>query len=151
MINPKYIILLLLGCLALLWACKPANTPDQAAAQISEALDNENVDAARSKADAFFKSDVKLDTVAVPRLCRLALTLAKLSQSGEHADDYMAQALQCYRVAIARDSVTAVGFFEAMTGDDARYYRYLRQLLSSVDVRESGVIIDESAYQYSDD
>lgn len=144
MINPKYLILLIVCCLALVWACKPAPNPDKVASEITEALENDNIDAARSRADAFFASGVSLDTVAVPRLCMLAVTLARLSESGEHSNDYMAQAMQCYRVAMRRDSVTATGCFDAMPADDFRYVNFLRQLRRQADVRESGVTVDES-------
>lgn len=144
MINPKYLILLIVCCMALVWACQPAPNPDKAASAITEALENDNVDAARSKADAFFASGVSLDTLAVPRLCVLSVTLARLSESGEHSDDYMAQALQCYRVAMRRDSITATRCFDGMPADDFRHVNFLRQLRRQVDVREHGVTVDES-------
>lgn len=151
MISPKYLILLVICCLALVWACKPSETPDKAAAEIIEAFDGDNSDAARSRADAFFKSGVQLDTVAVPRLCMLAVTLAKLSESGEHSEDYMVYAMQCYRTAMKRDSVTTIGFFEAIPADDYKYANYLRQLRRQIYVRETGVTVDESENQESNE
>lgn len=148
MISPKFIILLIIGSLALTWACRPAATPDKAAADITEALENDNVEAARSRADAFFASGVRLDTVDVSRLCMLSVTLAKLSESGEHADDYAAQALQCYRVAMRRDSVTATSFYEALDGEDFRYVNLLRQLGGRVDARDAGIRADEEGGEY---
>ncbi|MBD5415721.1 MAG: hypothetical protein HDR46_05475 [Bacteroides sp.] len=143
MINPKLIILLFIGCLALAWACKPAATPDKAAAEITEALENDNIDAARERTDAFFASGVKLDTVNIQRLCMLSVTLARLSESGEPANDYAAHALQCYRVAMRRDSVAAMAFYSSLDGDDYRYVNLLHQLGGRIDARDAGIIADE--------
>lgn len=148
MINPKLIILLFVGCLALAWACKPAATPDKAAADITAALENNNVDAARERADAFFASGVKLDTVNIQRLCMLSVTLARLSESGEPADDYAAHALQCYRVAMRRDSVAATAFYAGLDGDDYRYVNLLHQLGGRVDARDAGIIGEEEMEEY---
>jgi len=148
MIHYKYIILLVVGCLALAWACKPASTPDKAAAAITEALENDDLEEARSRADAFFASGVRLDAVDVSRLCMLSVTLAKLSESGEHSDDIAAQALQCYRVAMRRDSVTATSFYESFPADDFKYINFLRQLGGRVDARDAGIHADEEGDGY---
>lgn len=143
MISPKYIFLLIIGCLALAWACRPASTPDKSAAMITEAFDNDNVEAARNRADAFFASGVKLDTVSVPQLCMLSVTLAKLSESGDRQGDFTAQALQCYRVAMRRDSVAATSFYSSLSAEDFRYVELLRQLGGRVDARDAGIHADE--------
>ncbi len=144
MINPKFIILLILGCLAMAWACKPARNPDHAAASVSEAMEHNDIDAARSRADALFASGVRLDTIAVPRLCMLSVSLAKLADCGDHTTDYTAQALQCYRIAMSRDSITATSFYAALSGDDYKYAAFLRQLGRSVDARDAGIYADEA-------
>ncbi len=128
MISPKYIILLFLGCLALVWACRPNISPDKSAAEITEAYNKDNIEEACAKTHAFFASDIKLDTVAVPRLCMLSITLAKLDDSAYQGDDYITYALNCYHTAMRRDSVTALSFYRALTGDDFKYYQLLRQL-----------------------
>lgn len=148
MISPKYIFLLFVGCMALVWACRPSASTDRAAADITEALENDNVDAARSKADAFFASGVKLDTVAVRQLCMLSVTLAKLSESGDHSDDFAAQALQCYRVAMRRDSVAALSFYEELSPDDFKYFNLLKQLGGRVDARDAGIRANEEGGDY---
>lgn len=150
MISPKYIILLFLGCLALVWACRPNISPDKSAAEITEAYDKDNIDEARAKTDAFFASGIKLDTVAVPRLCMLSITLAKLSETASQGDDYTAQALNCYRTALRRDSVTAVSFYSALGGDDFKYYQLLRQLEGRVDARMEGIYPEEDDSQTHD-
>lgn len=149
MISPKYILLLILGCLALAWACRPSSTPDMAAADITAALENDDLHAARSKAEAFFASGVKLDTVDVSRLCMLSVALAKLGESGEHYDDFTAQALRCYRVAMRRDSVTATSFYESMLPDDFKYVDLLRQLGGRVDARDAGIRANEEFEEYA--
>lgn len=143
MISPKYIVLLFIACMALVWACRPNVSPDKSAAEITEAYDKDNIDEARAKTDAFFASGIKLDTVAVPRLCMLSITLAKLSESATQSDDYTAQALNCYRTALRRDSVTAVSFYGALSGDDFKYYQLLRQLEGRVDARAEGIYPEE--------
>lgn len=143
MISPKYIILLFLGCLALVWACSPSTSPDKSAAEISEAYNKSNIDEARSKADALFASGVKLDTIAVPRLCMLSITLAKLSENAGAGNDYTAQALNCYRTALRHDSVTASSFYRALSGDDFKYYQLLQQLEGRVDARSEGIRSEE--------
>lgn len=151
MISPKYIILLFLGCMALVWACRPTISPDNAAAEITEAFEKNNIDEARSKTDAFFARGVKLDTVAVPRLCMLSITLAKLSESATQGDDYTAQALNCYRMALRRDSVTALTFYQALGGDDFKYYNLLQQLEGRVDARSAGIRSNEEGGEYLND
>lgn len=148
MISPKYIILLFLGCLALVWACKPAVTPDKSAAEITEAYNQNNIAEAKSKADALFASGVKLDTIAVPRLCLLSITLAKMSENSSTTDDYTAQALNCYRSAMRRDSVTAQSFYRALGGDDLKYFYLLQQLEGRVDARKEGIRSEEESGDY---
>lgn len=154
MINPKLIILFFVGCLALAWACKPAPSPDKAAAEISEALEGNNPDAARKLADDFFSSGVKLDAVNIPRLCMLSVTLTRLSEIADFGNDYAAHALQCYRVAMRRDSITATEFFSSLDGDDFKYSNLLHQLAGRVDARDSGITAedetDESTTPVSD-
>lgn len=135
--------------MALVWACRPIASPDSAAADITHAFEKDGVDAAMSKADAFFASNVRLDTVAVPRLCMLSITLAKLSESC-HNDDYAAQALNCYRCAMRRDSVSATGFYEALAADDYQYVNLLRQLGGRADARTEGIYADEEAVSNND-
>lgn len=144
MIAPKLIILLFIGCMTLLWACNSAPTSDMAAATISEALANNDIDAARKKADEFFAPDVRLDTVGLQRLCMLSVSLTRLSQSGEHGGDYAAHALKCYDVVMRRDSVAANQFYDSLDGDDYNYANLLRQLAGRVDARSAGIYIDES-------
>lgn len=151
MISPKYIILLFLGCMALVWACRPTTTPDNAADEITEALEKNNLDEARSKTDAFFARGVKLDTVAVPRLCMLSINLAKLSESATPGDDYTAQALNCYRTALRRDSVTALTFYQALGSDDFKYYILLQQLEGRVDARSAGIRSGEEGGDFLND
>lgn len=143
MISPKYIILFLLGCMALVWACRPSESPDKAASNITRAFENNELDAARSLADEFFSSDTKLDTVSVPHLCMLSITMAKLSLNSEHADDYAALALNCYRVAMRRDSVTTQSFYSALAPEDYQYLNLLLRLGGSADVRSVGIYPDE--------
>lgn len=143
MINPKLILIFFIGCLALAWACKPAASPDKAAAAISEALEDNNLDAARKRADDFFSSGVKLDTVGIPRLCMLSVTLTRLSESGDHGNDYAAHALQCYRVAMRRDSVASMEFYTNLDGDDFKYANLLQQLAGRVDARDSGIVAED--------
>lgn len=149
MINPKLILIFLVGCLALAWACKPAASPDKAAAEISEALDGNNFDAARKKADDFFASGVKLDTVGIPRLCMLAVTLTRLGESAEHGHDYAAHALQCYRVAMRKDSVASMEFYTNLEGEDFKFANLLLQLAGRVDARDSGILVEDEAEESS--
>lgn len=139
MISPKYIILLIIGCMALVWACSPAVSPDKSAAEITEAYNNESIDAAKSKADALFASGVRLDTIAVPHLCMLSITLAKLDETVSDNDDYAAQALNCYRTAMRRDSVTATTFYRALSDDDYKYYQFLKHLEGREGARREGI------------
>ena len=125
--------------MALVWACRPAVSPDKSAAEITEAYNKDNIDEARAKTDAFFASGVRLDTIAVPRLCMLSITLAKLSESSAPGEDYTAQALSCYRAALRRDSVTATSFYRALGYDDFKYYQLLQQLEGRVDARREGI------------
>ncbi len=145
MINPKLILIFFIACLALAWACKPAESPDKAAAEISEALEGNNLDAARKRADDFFSSGVRLDTVGIPRLCMLAVTLARLSESGEHGNDYAAHALQCYRVAMRKDSVASMTFYSNLDGEDFKYANLLHQLAGRVDARDSGIMAEDES------
>lgn len=140
MINPKLIFLLLFGTAILAWACQPKTTPDTEAGAIVEAVNSGNLDKARNRADKFMASGAELDTMSISRLCSLAIAMTKLSESGEHADDYAARALQCYRAAMARDSISATGFFNAMPQDEYKYVNMLRQLLGPITARENGVV-----------
>lgn len=145
MINPKLILIFLVGCLALAWACKPAASPDKAAAEISEALDGNNFDAARKRADNFFASGVNLDTIAIPRLCMLAVTLTRLSESADIGHDYAAHALQCYRVAMRRDSIASMEFYTNLDGEEFKYANLLLQLAGRVDARDSGILVEDES------
>lgn len=149
MIHPKLILIFFIGCVALAWACRPAESPDKAAAAISEALEGNNLDAARKRADDFFSSGVKLDTVGIPRLCMLSVSLARLSESGEYGNGYAANALQCYRVAMRRDSVASMDFYSGLDGEDFKYANLLHQLAGRVDARDSGIIAEEESEEES--
>lgn len=132
--------------MALVWACRPVVSPDKSAAEITEAYNKNNIDRARAKTDEFFASGVNLDTVAVPRLCLLSITLAKLSEKATPGYDYTAKALNCYHAAMRRDSVTATSFYQALGGEDYKYYNLLLQLEGRVDARREGIYPEEEDY-----
>lgn len=146
MISPKYIILLVLGCMALVWACRPKVTPDMEAANITQAFNNNNIDEACSLADKFFSANSRLDNVSVPQLCMLSITMIKMSIKSTHADDYAAQAISCYDTAIRRDSITATTFYNALNSDDFQYFNLLQRLDGSADVRSVGIYPDEEDF-----
>lgn len=149
MINLKLIFLLLFGTAVMTWACKPGVTPDSEAAAIISAVGSCNFDEARQRADRFFTSETRLDSVSLSRLCSLSIAMTQLSETGEHVSDYVAQALQCYRAAMARDSVSATGVFEAMPREEYQYFAMLRQLLAPITARENGVVYTENE-EYAD-
>ncbi len=144
MINPKLIFLLLFGTAILTWACRPGATPDSEASAIINAVGARNFDEARQRADRFFASETRLDSVSLSRLCSLSIAMTQLSEAGEHVSGYVAHALQCYRVAMARDSISATGFFEAMPREEYQYFAMLRQLLAPITARENGVVYTDS-------
>jgi len=115
------------------------------AAEITEAYNKDNIDEARAKTDAFFASGVRLDTVSVARLCMLSITLAKLSENAIPSEDYTAQALNCYRTALSRDSVTATSFYHALRFDDFKYFQLLQQLEGRLDARREGIRSEEDS------
>ncbi|MCM1310576.1 MAG: hypothetical protein NC301_06075 [Bacteroides sp.] len=122
MINPKYIILLFIGCMALIWACRPSVSPERVASEVT---------------------DEYLDTVSIPQLCMQSITLAKLNETANPGEDYTALALNCYRTALHRDSVAASAFYNSLGGDDFKYYQLLRQLDGRVDARTEGIYPEE--------
>lgn len=140
MIHYKLIILLLFFTATLAWACKPAPSAESDAADVISAVNAGNYDRAASYAEKLFGPKSKLDSVSVSKLCYLAIAMTRLSESAEHSHDFTAQALECYRAAMARDSVSAIGLFEAMPREDFQYYTLLRQLLAPIKAREAGVV-----------
>lgn len=149
MTNIKLIFLLLFGTAILAWACRPGVTPDSEAAAIINAVGSRNFDEARHRADRFFASETRLDSVSLSKLCSLSIAMTQLSEAGDHVSDYVAQALQCYRAAMARDSVSATGVFEAMPREEYQYFAMLRQLLAPITARENGVVYTENE-EYED-
>lgn len=144
MINPKLIILLLACTAILAWACQPRQTPDLQAGGIVEAVNAGNLEKARHLADRFLGANHSLDTVSIGRLCTVSVALIKLADESDNADVYAAQALQCFRKAMGRDSVTAAGFYDAVAPEDYRYVNTLRHLSVPVTAREKGVVyVDE--------
>lgn len=139
MLHPKYLILLIIGCLTLAWACKPAPTASYSIRGISEALANNDVDGARSRVDALFGGGFSPDSVSVTEACLLSLQLMQLSQMPDVSNDYAAQALKCYQSAVRRDSVAARGYFDSLSAEEYAYIQLLRQLRSQVSAREAGL------------
>lgn len=142
MIQPKVILLFLLGVAVMLWACRPAHTPESDAAEIVKAVDHNEFDRASAMANAFFSSSaaMKVDSLSIPALCNLSVALTRIDEYTEHSDDNTARALQCYRTAMARDSVSASEYYRSLPADDYRYVAFLRHLLSPITAREAGTI-----------
>lgn len=132
--------MLLFGAAILAWACKPSETPNDEAMAIVQAISTNKLDEARNRANQFFASKAKLDSVDVSQLCALSIAMVRLSETDKHSDGYAAQALQCYRVAMMRDSITSTGYFNSLNQDDYQHYSMLLQLSAPVSVRESGMV-----------
>lgn len=147
MIQSKYLILLILVAMTVAWACKPAPNAVNTTQGISEALAENNIEAARSRADALFNTDFNIEATPVNELCALSLVLARLSQTDDSGNDYAAQALKCYNSAVGRDSVAASRYFESVAPEDYTYLQLLRQLRRQVAAREAGISITEEEHE----
>lgn len=154
MINPKLIIMLLAFTATLAWACRPANTPDRTAEEISTAVSSGNYDEAIRMTDKLMSSkNAGLDTMSAERLCILAVATARLGDHSERGDDYTAFALKCFRQALLANPVKTQEYVKEMSSDDYRYISFLNQLLRPIDAREAGVVysINEDGEDYSTD
>lgn len=145
MIHTKYVILLCLIMLTFAWACKPSASASDAAAGISEALDNNDIDLAKKCANALDSHFNEADA-SVADLCGLSIELMRLS---DEDNAYAAQALQYYQAAVRRDSVAASKYYETLPTEKFGYLQMLRQLRRQIITRESGITISEDE-EYAD-
>lgn len=148
MINPKLILLLLFGVATLCWACKPTNTPDRTAEEIAAAIGHGRYEAAQELTDNLINRVryAGLDTMRVERLCMLAVSVARLSEQSERADEYTAFALKCLQQALQTNRDKTSNYINEMNSDDYRYITFLSQLLKPISAREQGVV-----YSINDD
>lgn len=147
MINPKLIFLFMAAIAALCWACKPSDTPDRTAEEITTAIQQGRYDNASSLADGMMnRRDSGLDTMRVERLCMLAVSMVRLSEHSERGEDYAAFALKSYQQALNNNPAATQQYVSEMTSDDYRYISLLNQLLRPVNAREAGVV-----YSINDD
>lgn len=143
MIQSKYIILLILVTLAMMWACRPAPDAAETTRCISEALAENDAATARKCADELFAGNFNMESAPVSELCDLAVALVHLSESGTDNTDYTAQALRCYTSALERDSLAATSHFDAMSPDSYPYVQLLRQLRRQVVTQESELTVTD--------
>lgn len=146
MIHTKYVILLCIVMLTIAWACKPAVTASNAAADIAEALDNNDINLAKERANAL-DAHFNQAEATVPELCGLSIELMRLSDAD---NAYAAQALQYYQAAVARDSVAASKYYEKLPNEKFGYLQMLRQLRRQIITRESGITVSEDE-EYGDE
>ncbi len=143
MIQLKYIILLVFLTLGLMWACRPAPDAAETTRSISEALAENDADAARKCADELFAGNFNMESASVTDLCDLAVALVRLSESGTDNTDYTAQALKCYSTALERDSLAATARFDSMSPESYPYVQLLRQLRRQVVTQESELTVTD--------
>lgn len=154
MINYKIILLFLAGVATLCWACKPADTPDRTADEITLAVSRGHYEAAMEQADKLMaRRDVCLDTMRVERLCRLAVALVRIGEHSERADEFSAFALKCFQSALKSNREATDAYVSELDSEDFRYISFLRELHRPVAARESGVVysINEDGEDFTTD